>query len=155
MEEKIMNTLTITINELFNRFWDEDLTEEQEDSIDDKATLLIKEFGWDAVFNEVLTYLTEKCNTPESSINAAHIFWQLGWYSNPIPQAYKFLSFFYYCIDFDTEKYDSGDILDSLTTTILPAQGYTAADLMKNPYYMPESDAEMISAVEQWKKRSE
>ena len=40
------------------------------------------------------------------------------------------------------------DILDSLATTILPKAGYAEADLVLNPYYMPENDPKIQKEVD-------
>lgn len=53
-----MNDLYKEIYTLFSRRWDEDLTEEQEDALDDKADELIEEYGWDAVYETFKSYLT-------------------------------------------------------------------------------------------------
>lgn len=148
-----MNDLYKEIYTLFSRRWDEDLTEEQEDALDDKADELIEKYGWDAVYETFKSYLIRECSTPELSVNAAYIFWDFCWYNYPIHDPYEFMSYFYYRIDFNTKQYDASDILDSLTTTVLPKNGISAADLMKHPYYMPESDPEMIAAAERWKNK--
>ena len=147
MEEIIMKDLYKEINILFSRRWDDDLSEAQEDEYDDKAKALISDYGWDDVYKAFNIYLRDKCSTANQVMNAANIFWDLGWYENPIQNPYEFMSYFYYRINFDTEKYDPSDILDSLATTILPKNGVKEADLFENPYYMPEKDPKMIEAV--------
>lgn len=149
-----MNNLYKEIDILFSRRWDDDLTEEQEDEYDDKAETLINDYGWDEVYRTFNIYLRDKCTSAEQVINAAHIFWDFGWYENPIQNPYEFISYFYYRIDFDTEKYDWSDILDSLTTTILPKNGVKEADLFEHPYYMTERDPKMIEAVRLLKQNS-
>ena len=43
------------------------------------------------------------------------------------------------------------DILDSIATTILPKAGYSCADLVLHPDYMPENDPELITSVERYR----
>lgn len=146
-----MNNLNKELYSLFNIRWDEERTDEEDDLLDEAANNLIEKYGWDAVFSELMTYLQTNCTSPENAVNAAHLIWGYGWYENHIPEPYKFLGFFYNAVDFETSKYDESDILDSLAITILPAQGYDSADLVKNPYYMPESDPQIIAAAKAWK----
>lgn len=139
------NDLNATILFLFNRYWDEDLTEEEEDAFDEEAEAAINTYGWNAVFEAANSYLRNNCKDPESVINFAHHYWIYGWHNNDIPNPYDFLSYFYHVLDFKTAEYDEMDILNSLATTILPRAGYSNADMFINPDYMPESDETMIS----------
>ena len=150
-----MDKLKQDIFALFNRYWDADLTEDEEDAIDAAADTIIKKYGWETVLSAVISYLFASIDSPEKAVNAAHIFWDLRWYEKPVPNPYDFLGFFYYWVNYEADKYDSSDILDSLATSILPKNGMSVADLYNNPYYMPENDPELRKAVECWKKRYE
>ena len=61
------------------------------------------------------------------------------------------LGYFYYRIDFDTEKYDELGILDSLAIDLLPKAGYSYADRLINDEYIPELDPKIIAEVEAYK----
>ena len=73
------------INYLFNRYWDEELTENEEDKIDEVAKSVISEYGWSRVYKALTDYLYQNCHTPEEAINAACNFWNCRW-SNQIIQ---------------------------------------------------------------------
>lgn len=140
------------LEEIFNRRWDEDLTEDEEILIENKAQALIDKYSWEKVFELSVAYLHSKCTTPEAAVNFACNFWSLGWQDNPIPNPHLFLGYFYHCLNFETSKYDEIDILDSLAITILPRQGSEEANLFKHPYYMPEQDPKIILAAKSYQK---
>ena len=140
--------LSQAIKYLFDRDCDADMTEEEEDVIQNTADNLVKEHGWNEVFSAAGEYLRQNCTSPESVINYAVLFWNYGWYANPIPEPYHFLAYFYYRINWQAEKYDDRDILDSLAISILPKAGYRDADLSVNPRYMPENDPILKKEVE-------
>ena len=152
---KIMtnDTLTDKIKYLFDRSWDEESTEEQEDALQATADELVVSYGWDAVFSAVENYLHEYCLTPESVVNFANNYWGYYWADKPIANPHRFLGYLYYRVDFEAAKYDGADILDSLATTLLPKAGYKEADLWFNPRYMPESDPKIIAAANTFKEQ--
>lgn len=143
--------LSIGIEYLFNRPWDEDLTEAEEEVLEEKAEALVSEYGWDAVYRTFTDYLYSNCSKPEDAINAACCFWNYHWENRIVPTPYVLLSYFYYRINLDEQKYDSQGILDSLAIEILPKAGVSKADLVQNPYYSPVLDDELLQLVEQWK----
>ena len=140
---------------LFNRHYDEELTDEQDEALLDRAQQQIIDYGWDKTFDSWKQYLLSKCVTPEEVINFAHLFWSYGGYESVIPDPYNFLAYMYYRIDMNVEKYDDMDILDGIAITILPKAGYDNADLMKNPLYSPQLDERLISEVEKFKNSAE
>ncbi|MBQ1809508.1 MAG: hypothetical protein II016_00040, partial [Erysipelotrichaceae bacterium] len=97
------------IEYLFNRYWDEDLPDEDQDKLEQYADELVAEYGWDKVYENAVLYLHTNCRTPESAVNFANNYWTYGWYENPIPDPHKFLAYFYYITDYDTQKYDPMD----------------------------------------------
>lgn len=145
-------TLNDRIHYLFDRYWDEDLSDEEIDQLEQDAEDLVSEYGWDKVYPATVEYLHTNCLTPEQVVNFASNFWTYGWHENPIPEPHKFLGYFYYRINYETSKYDPMDILDSLATTILPKAGFSEADLFLNAQYMPESDPKIRLAAEEYKK---
>ena len=148
------NEIHDKIRYLFDRPWDEDLSYSEEEELLDEAKRLINEAGWPATYTAAVNYLLEACNTPDSAINFAHMFWGYGWYENPIPNPYRFLAYFYYRINLEVEKYDSPGILDSLAITILPRAGYREADLMHNEDYIPEYDPRILAEVERLRNKT-
>ena len=151
MEEETLNSETAS---LFNRSFDEELTDAEETALFDHSNALINKFGWKTIFNSWNNYLHKHCVTPESVINFANWFWFYEGHEHPIPNPHQFIAYFYYRIDNETQKYDASDILDSIATTILPKSGYREADLYLNPYYMPESDPKIRAEVEKLKKQN-
>lgn len=141
-----------TIHYLFNRDWDEDLTDAQEDELETQAINLIKVYGWERTYSVFTQYLFQEVTTPEQAINVASILWLHPWLDQNIPDVYALLSYFYYRVNMDADRYDSQGILDSHCITLLPKAGYPNADLMKNPYYTAETDPRMLTYVDKWKK---
>ena len=144
--------LTKPIEHLFDRPWDEDLSEEEEDALDQAADALVSEYGWENVFPAAVAFLHTRCQTPEQAVNFACNYWNYGWYELPVPDPHRFLGYLYYLIGFDAVRNDPIDILDSLATAILPKAGFREADLFLNPRYMPETDPKIIRAVEEFRK---
>ena len=140
------------ITYLFNRYWDEDLSDEEQDGLEQEADDLVKEIGWRDVYKAAVEYLHRECLTPGSAVNFACNYWTYGWYNNPIPDPHRFLGYFYYRINYETAKYDTIDILDSLATTILPKAGYSEANLVLNTQYMPESDPKIKEEADRFKE---
>ena len=135
---------------LFNRIYGDDTSQEY-DLLLDKVEQQISEFGWKKTFESWINYLFTECKTPESAINFANLFWSYGGQDHPVIEPYKFLGYFYYRIDFDTEKYDELGILDSLAIDLLPKAGYSYADRLINDEYIPELDPKIIAQVEAYK----
>lgn len=135
---------------LFNRIYGDDTSQEY-DLLLDKVEQQISEFGWEKTFESWINYLFTECKTPESAINFANLFWSYGGQDYPVIEPYKFLGYFYYRIDFDTEKYDELGILDSLAIDLLPKAGYSYADRLINDEYIPELDPKIIAQVEAYK----
>lgn len=140
------------IDYLFNRDAEEELPEEEEDALEQDADNLVAQYGWENVYQAAVDYLHTKCLTPESAVNFATNYWIYQWIKLPIPDPHRFLGYFYYRINYDAQKYDVLDILDTLATTILPRMGYSEADLYLNPYYMPENDPKILKEVELFKE---
>ncbi len=135
---------------LFNRTFGDDTSQEY-DLLLDKVELQISEFGWEKTFESWKNYLFTECKTPESVINFANLFWSYGGQDYPVIEPYKFLGYLYYKIDFNTEKYDIGGILDSLAIDLLPKAGYSYANRLINDEYIPELDPKIIAQVEAYK----
>ena len=135
---------------LFDRSYSDNLTDEQEDELLDQVEAQISEYGWNDTFDSWRKYLFDKCTTPESVINFANLFWWYGGQDHPISDPHKFLGYFYYRISFDSNTYDSSDILDSLTRSVLSKAGYREANLVHNPQYMPENDPKIIASAKEY-----
>lgn len=146
-----MTSIMNVMDRLFNRYWDADLSDAEEMQIDEMAAKLIEQNGWLTVYSALTAYLLTSCLTPEQAIDVVHIFWELGWCERPIADPYRFLGYLYYRIEFNSARYDKMDMMDTLTTTILLKAGYLYADMYRNPDYTPETDANLIEAVNKWR----
>jgi len=73
------------IKYLFDRPWDEDLSDSQESELLAEAEQLVDKAGWPETYSAAISYLHEACVTPESAINFAHLFWDYGWYEKANP----------------------------------------------------------------------
>ena len=147
------NELSGKIDVLFNRYWDEELSEDDQYQLEANAVNLVKTHGWSDVYRAACDYLHTNCKTPEAVINFAHLYWIYEWHKNPIPNPYEFLGYFYARIDLNTDKYDEMDILDSLSLDILPRSGNRKAMLYDNPQYLPETDPLLLYAVKVHRKQ--
>ena len=151
------NKINTETEYLFNRSYENDLnnlTEEQNEALLDRAHQQIIDFGWDNTIESWKQFLFTQCITPEAVINFANLFWCYGGCDYIIPEPYNFLGYMYYRIDMNITQNDDMDILDSIAVTILPKAGYDNADLVKNPYYMPETDERLKKEVEAFRKRT-
>ena len=136
----LQETIAKKTEYLFNRSYDDDLSDEQEDALLDYVSEQINTYGWQDTFNSWLQYLYHNCTTAEGAMNFANLFWWFGGQDHIIPEPHKFIAYFYYRINYDTAKYDPSDVLDSIAITILPRAGFSEADLTINTGYMPEND---------------
>ena len=139
---------------LFNRDWEEDLPDEEADAVADRASNLIKEYGWPKVFEAWNEYLHTKCPTPESVVNFATLYWRYFGEQYTIPEPHKFLGYLLYRVNCRMFDYDNGDIIDSLATEILPKAGYSEADLFLDPYYRADQDPKILAEVEKFRKHN-
>jgi len=147
-----MNDIDTETMYLFDRPFDVDSTEEQDEELMSRANQQIVDFGWIETFESWKRFLTQRCISPESVINFANHFWFYDGCEYVIPDPYGFLAYMYYRIDMNTSKYDDMSILDSIATNILPKAGYSCADLMKHPLYTPEMDERLLAEVEKFRK---
>ena len=148
----ITDDLQQDINYLFNRDYQEELTDEQEDELAEYAKNIIKKYTWKKVFKCASEYLYNNCKTPEEVMNFAYWYNGYGWAKRKISNPYKFLGYFYYRINFEIQKYDDNDdMLYCIATSILPKCGISETDLYHNPYYTPEDDPNIIAEVEKYR----
>ena len=94
-------------------------------------------------------YLKTKCNTPEEVINWANLFFWFGGYERAIPDPYNFLGYLYYKVDVAKYVDDAQTVFDGIAIGILEKIGKVS--LINTPNYAPETDPEILAAVERWK----
>ena len=133
---------------LFGRIWGEDISEEAEEEYTNRADNLIKEYGWQEVFRAWNEYLHTKCTTPESVVNFANLYWSYCGDEYPIPDPHKFIAYLYYMTGNKLQHYYNGEIIENLATKILRKAGYSEADRVLNPYYIPDQDPKILAEVE-------
>ena len=133
---------------LFNRDFNEELSEAETEAVEDRAKNLIAKYGWPKVFEAWNEYLHTKCPTPESVVNFANLYWSYCGDEYPIAEPHKFLGYLLYRIDCRMFDYDNGDIIEGLAHKILSRAGYSEADLYLNPYYRADQDPKILTEVE-------
>ena len=61
------------LNVFFNRDWFVELSEQEEEKMEELAAGLVKDFGWDTVFHAAFKYLKGNCRTPRVCNVISHI----------------------------------------------------------------------------------
>ena len=117
----------------------------------DKANELISTFLWSDIFEEWNDYLHNNCSTPESVINFCNLFYYYGGQDQFIPNPYEFLGYLYYVIDVDTYWNQAGNLLDSISISILEKSGEIS--LSSDPDYQPWNDPKLLKVIESYKNR--
>lgn len=146
--KKSLNEIT---QELFGHNVVEVLSEGEEsddlyDSLVEKASATIAEYGWDAVFENWKDYLYSNCHTVEEAISFATWFEMYGGHHHKIEDPYTFLAYFYDIFELNPVKYDA-QIMDDVSFGLLEASGIKE-NLWSDDSYTTETDPDLIKAVE-------
>ena len=137
-------------NYLFDyNFNDDSIPEEVEEAHLDRATALLDNYSWNDIFECWFEYLKTNCNTPEEVINWANLFFWFGGYERAIPDPYNFLGYLYYKVDVAKYVDDAQTVFAGIAIGILEKLGNVR--LINTPNYAPETDPEILAAVERWK----
>ena len=137
-------------NYLFDyNFNDDSIPEKIEEAHLDRATALLDNYQWNDIFKCWFEYLKANCKTPEEVINWANLFFWFGGSEMSIPDPYSFLGYLYYKVDVSKYVDEAQTVFDGIAIGILEKIG--KINLMNNPNYAPETDPEIIAAVERWK----
>ena len=137
-------------NYLFDyNFNDDSIPEKIEEAHLDRATALLDNYQWNDIFKCWFEYLKANCKTPEEVINWANLFFWFGGSEMSIPDPYSFLGYLYYKVDVSKYVDEAQTVFDGIAIGILEKIG--KVNLMNNPNYAPETDPEIIAAVERWK----
>ena len=151
-----MNTqLEIITNELFKHNAIEILDGGEEtdalyDNLKEKAQDAISEYGWNAVFESWKNYMYKNCHSVEDALSFATWFEIYGGHMHIISDPYDFLAYLYDIFDLDPVRYNA-QIMDDITYGLLESSG-TKKDLWLDDSYTPETDPELIKAVEALRK---
>lgn len=137
-------------NYLFDyNFNDDSIPEKIEEAHLDRAAALLDNYQWNDIFKCWFEYLKANCKTPEEVINWANLFFWFGGSEMSIPDPYSFLGYLYYKVDVSKYVDEAQTVFDGIAIGILEKIG--KINLMNNPNYAPETDPEIIAAVERWK----
>lgn len=138
-----------TVNYLFDRDFNEEITDEQEDELDKCFNEAISKYGWDKTFEAIDSYMRLKCLDGNEATNFALWF---SFYrcseAGKINEPYRFLGYLYYRMELEPWKYDALDIMDGLVKDILSNENDKRCDPFWNEEYKPENDPEIIAEVE-------
>ena len=140
---------------LFNRHWDEEITDEEEEKLQEKYDKLVNECGWEVVFEEINKYMRRECLDGNSACNFAHMYWGYNCYSHKsISCPNSFLGYLFYRMDLEPWKYDAVDIMDGLVKDLLSTENDKSHDPFWNTDYIPEKDPAIIAEVEKLRKEN-
>ena len=140
---------------LFNRHWDEELTDEEEDMLQEKYDKLVHECGWGSVFEAINKYMRTECLNGDTACNFAHMYWGYNCYSpKSIDFPYSFLGYLFYRMNLEPWKYDAVDIMDSLVKDLLSTKSDKSHDPFWNTDYIPEKDPDIMAEVEKLREEN-
>ena len=106
---------------------------------------------WSDVYNSWFQYLIDNCESPEKVINFVNLFSYYGGQDQAIKNPYEFLGYIYCKVDMDKYWDVAGDLFDSVAISILESCG--KINTVKNPYYNPIKDPEIIASSQKWKDK--
>ena len=127
-------------------------TDEVADACMDKAADAIEKWGLDTIYESWYRYLTNQCTTPKQVCSFANLFFNYNGTEHPVPDVFKFLGYFYCRLNlkpFDYDEYNASVIMDGISVELLNRSGLRN-DLCVGDY-VPETDPEIIAAVEKWR----
>lgn len=144
--------LETVIDFLFNRRWDEELSDKKTEGFQDIFDKAIENYGWEQVFKTINLYIRFNCLTGESIANFVNLFWEYTCKSpRKISEPYRFLGYLYYRVDLRPWDYDCAEVFDGLVYNLLSGED----DFEHNPFtnydYMPETDPNIIAEVQKLK----
>ena len=138
---------------LFNRHWDDELSDEEEEQLQEKYDNLVNEYGWEVVFEAINRFMRTECLDGESACNFAHMYWGYNCYDpKSIVCPYSFLGYLFYRMNLEPWKYDAVDIMDGLVKDLLSTENDKSHNPFWNADYIPEKDPDIIAEVEKLRK---
>ena len=140
------------IEYLFNRRWDEEQIED-EDNLQEMYDNAIEKYGWVQTFDVIDQYMRTSCLTSESTINFANLFWCYNCTKHlKIPEPYRFLGYLYYRVDCKPWNYDCADLYEGLVYHLLSGEDDYSHNPFTNCDYFPEKDPDIMEEVEKLRK---
>lgn len=142
-------SLKEVIDYLFNRRWDEELSDENEESLQEMFDHAIENYGWKQVFEAIDIYMRTTCITSDSTVNFANLFWGYTC-ANPrkIPEPYRFLGYLYYRVNSKPWEYDCAEVYEGLVFNMLSGEDDYSHNPFTNYDYIPEKDPDIMAEVE-------
>ena len=138
-----------TTEHLFDRRWDEDLSDEEEEGLQDMFDDAIEKYGWEQVFDAIDQYMRTSCLTSESTVNFANLFWGYTCVNfRKISEPYRFLGYLYYMVGSEPWKYDCAEVYEGLVYKMLSGEDEYANNPFTNLDYIPEKDPCIIAEIE-------
>ena len=64
------------IYSLFNRRWDDDLSDEEEERFQNLYDSTVEKYGWEQVFDVIDQYMRDSCLTSQTIVNFVNLFWE-------------------------------------------------------------------------------
>lgn len=149
-----MNTIFETTQFLFGcDFFSEDFDANDTYEHYDCAQKQMEECKWSDVFDSWFQYLITNCDTPKKVINFVNLFSYYGGQDQAIKNPYEFIGYLYYIVDMKRYWDEAGDLFDGVSISILENCG--KVNTVKNPYYSPNNDPEIIAAIHRWENNNE
>lgn len=99
--------------------------------------------------HKIVVNTTEKKWFRKDRLSYKYFRFRRRFWSYPIKEPLKFLSYFFYRIDFNIEKDEDG-IIDSIACQILEVTKYEHI----HPYYVPELDQNIIAEANIYKSQN-
>lgn len=117
----------------------------------DCAQKLMEEYKWSDIYDAWIDYLVNNCDAPEKVINFVNLFSYYGGQDQAVKDPYYFLGYIYCVVDMEKYWDEAGSVFDGIAISLLENCG--KVNVVKNPYYSPEIDPEVMVSVQKWRKR--
>ncbi|ORX86956.1 hypothetical protein BCR32DRAFT_324677 [Anaeromyces robustus] len=143
------------IDSLFNRRWDDELSDEEEEKFQNLYDSTVEKYGWEQMFSAIDQYMRGSCLTSDTTINFANLFWNYNCeISRKIPNPYRFLGYLYYRVNSEPWKYDCTETYEGLVYKLLSGKDNYTHNPFTNYDYIPEKDPFLIAEIEKLRKEN-
>jgi len=136
------------IYSLFNRRWDDDLSDEEEERFQNLYDSTVEKYGWEQVFDVIDQYMRDSCLTSQTIVNFVNLFWEYNCETpRKISDPYRFLGYLYY-------RVDCAEVYEGLVYNLLSGEDDFAHNPFSNYDYIPEEDPGLVAEIEKLKKEN-
>ncbi|MCR5639393.1 MAG: hypothetical protein K6F97_11240 [Lachnospiraceae bacterium] len=148
-------SLEEVIDSLFNRKWDDDFSDEEEEMFQELYNNTVEMHGWEKTFDAIDRYMRNSCLTSDAIINFVNLFWEYNC-ENPrkISDPYRFLGYLYYRVDSEPWKYDCAETYEGLVYNLLSGKDDYTHNPFTNYDYIPEKDPDIMAEIEKLRKEN-